>query len=352
VFSSSSLKVLIVGQGLAGTALAWSLQERGVSFTIVDREEAVTSSKIAAGLLTPITGMRISLSKGYDEHWPMAVAFYRRLETGLRASFLHEVPHVRLFKNEVERTRWSGKCARDEFQAYVTHEPLGLDGEVFHQPLGGLGMMRSGWLDTLLYLAASRRFFMDSGWYVTGDVTPDAMTRKDQVILWEGREFTHVAWCIGWQAARHPWFDWLPFKSAKGTILRVAAEVGEETRVIHHGCWMVPLGAAMLRVGSTYDTQFTEAHATSEHDVAALRGRLDRAIQVPYEVREQQSAVRPIIGAQQTLVGRHPAWDNVLFLNGLASKGAVRAPFYARLMVNHLLDGSPLPTESDVRSNL
>jgi glycine oxidase len=207
-------------------------------------------------------------------------------------------------------------------------------------------------LDTLLYLAASRRFFMDSGWYVTGDVTPDAMTRKDQVILWEGREFTHVAWCIGWQAARHPWFDWLPFKSAKGTILRVAAEVGEETRVIHHGCWMVPLGAAMLRVGSTYDTQFTDAHATSEHDVAALRGRLDRAIQVPYEVREQQSAVRPIIGAQQTLVGRHPAWDNVLFLNGLASKGAVRAPFYARLMVNHLLDGSPLPTESDVRSNL
>jgi len=54
---------LILGQGLAGTAIAWRLWERGLPFLIVDRDEPVTSSKIAAGLLTPITGMRMSLNE-------------------------------------------------------------------------------------------------------------------------------------------------------------------------------------------------------------------------------------------------------------------------------------------------
>ncbi len=47
--------ILIVGQGLAGTAVAWQLWERGVPFLVVDPNEASTCSKVAAGLVTPIT---------------------------------------------------------------------------------------------------------------------------------------------------------------------------------------------------------------------------------------------------------------------------------------------------------
>ena len=63
----AAVEFLIVGQGLAGTALAWELIWRGRDVLVVDAGEAVTSSKIAAGLVTPITGQRLALGWRVDE---------------------------------------------------------------------------------------------------------------------------------------------------------------------------------------------------------------------------------------------------------------------------------------------
>lgn len=57
----SHTKALIIGQGLAGTALAWQLCQQGVPFILVDEHLPDSSSKVAAGLITPITGMRLNL---------------------------------------------------------------------------------------------------------------------------------------------------------------------------------------------------------------------------------------------------------------------------------------------------
>ena len=53
---------VIVGQGLAGTTLAWHLVEAGRSVLLLDAEAPVTASKISPGLITPITGQRLSLA--------------------------------------------------------------------------------------------------------------------------------------------------------------------------------------------------------------------------------------------------------------------------------------------------
>jgi glycine/D-amino acid oxidase-like deaminating enzyme len=41
----------------------------------------------------------------------------------------------------------------------------------------------------------------------------------------------------------------------------------------------------------------------------------------------------------------------VLILNGLGSKGVLRAPFFSRMLVEHVLDGTPIEAEVDVRAN-
>ena len=63
---------IIVGQGLAGTTLAWCLLEAGMSVLVTDPEEEITSSKIAAGLITPITGQRLALSWQVETFLPAA----------------------------------------------------------------------------------------------------------------------------------------------------------------------------------------------------------------------------------------------------------------------------------------
>ena len=57
------MDVVVVGQGFAGTALAWQLRWRGASVLVVDRGDPDTASKVAAGLLTPmIAGAAMAFS--------------------------------------------------------------------------------------------------------------------------------------------------------------------------------------------------------------------------------------------------------------------------------------------------
>ena len=47
---------LIVGQGLAGSALAWELMQRGRSVVVYDERVRNRASAFAAGIFNPITG--------------------------------------------------------------------------------------------------------------------------------------------------------------------------------------------------------------------------------------------------------------------------------------------------------
>lgn len=338
-------RILIIGGGLAGTCLAWRLHERGVPFMIVDRDEPNTSSKVAAGLVTPITGMRLSLNWRYDTLHPEAVAFYRSLERLLGSRFYHDVPVVKLLLDEKAAARWQQRGEQPDIQPYFK-SPQGplVDNNIFSAPHGGFEMQHSGWLDSAAFLAASRAFFVEKGFWQTGE--------SDGSLVWQGETFTYAVFCIGWEAARHPWFDWVPFRSARGTVLQIQAATGGETRVINRGCWLLPRGDGTLRAGSTYELEFNDPSTPSAASVRELEGSLRCVLKRPYEVLGSQTGVRPIIPRRQAIIGLHPAKPNIGFINGLGSKGVLRAPWVTRQFVEHLLDGKPIEQEMDLADNL
>jgi glycine/D-amino acid oxidase-like deaminating enzyme len=344
---------LIIGQGLAGTCLAWRLQERGRTYLIVDRGEPVTSSKIAAGLVTPITGMRLNLNWRYDALHPEAVAFYQEKERLLNRRFYHFKPHVRLFKKPEEVELWKKREQDERLMAYVMKdvaEPL-VDEAVIANPLGGFEQRHSGYLDAADFLAASREHFMRLGVMVAGEVRADDVRPDDGCVIWRGERFGQVVFCQGWEAALHPWFDWVPFQSARGTVLSVSAEV-KESRIINRGCWLLPRADGTLRVGPTYELRFTDPNTPGELAMTDLQSRLAALLKIPHRITDSQTAARPIIRGAKAMIGRHPSMQRVSFLNGLGSKGVLRAPFMARRLVEHLLDHAPLEEEYDLRRNL
>ena len=70
---------IIVGQGLAGTLLAFALEEQGKTFCIVDDLNEYAASRKAAGIINPITGRRYVKSWNYDELEKEFVPFYEKL---------------------------------------------------------------------------------------------------------------------------------------------------------------------------------------------------------------------------------------------------------------------------------
>lgn len=348
-----SPRFLIIGQGLAGTSLAWQLFGRGVPFVLVDRDEEQTSSKVAAGLVTPVTGMRLNLNWRYDTLYPEAVAFYRRIESVLGATFYHEVPIVRLLRDEKAAGLWDKRRLQPEILPYLAEprEPL-VDEAVFANPHGGFEQLRSGWMDTAAFLRTSRSYFEGINRWCCGEVKEDSLDTSGEGVSWLGESFSHAVFCTGWEAARHPWFQWVPFQSAQGTVLSLEADTGGERRIINRGCWLLPRADGSFRAGPTYDLKFSDPQTASREMVDGLQSKLKALLKVEYRVTGSQTGVRPIIKGHQALFGRHPARPQIAMLNGLGSKGVLRAPWVARQLAGHLLEGASIEAGLDLAGNL
>jgi glycine/D-amino acid oxidase-like deaminating enzyme len=346
-----SARVLIIGQGLAGTALAWRLWERGVPFVIVDRDEPVTCSKVAAGLITPITGMRLTVSWRYAIFYREALRFYRQCGRRLEQRFLFPRGYVRLLKNEKEIEKWEKRRLDPALQGFLHRQTPQLDADVIENPQNGFQQRHAAWLDTAAYLSASRHHFETLGAWLRADVRPEDVRDDPEGVDWKGQRFTHVIWAQGWSAENHPLLQWVPFQSALGTILTVEADLRGEKRILNRGCWLLPRADGTLRAGSTYEWTFDDPNMPSPEQVRSLEQTLRSLLKGPARITGTQSAVRPIVKGRQALIGTHPAHPRVAFLNGLGSKGSLRAPWLARQLVEHLLDGAPLDPEFDLQDN-
>lgn len=310
----------IVGQGLAGTALAWALLRRGRSVLVVDREQADTSSRIAAGLITPVTGKRLAKSWRWDELLPAAVAFYRAVEAETGTRFFHQRPALRLFAGEAER---------DEFRRREAGVLRGLARaaempEWFDAPFGGFEMPDAARLDVPLYLDASRHHFRARGAYLAADVLTCPLEGEG------GQELARtVVFCRGFADAG------LRFNAAKGEMLTARVPGLRETRVAHRGIWLAPLGGDLFRAGATYTWDPLDATPTPEGR-AEIEAKLRAFLKLPFEVVGHHAAVRPVIDAGYPVLGRHPRHPRFAYFNGLGSKGSLLAPFFAGQLAAHL----------------
>lgn len=342
---------IILGQGLAGTTLAWALQAVGVRVLVVDRDEAVTSSRIAAGLITPITGQRLAMSWRFDELWPVAVGFYQQIEAVTKSSFFRTGPMVRLILHAEERLKFAKK-QDPAFRRFVAHPVPLVNADWFAEPYGGFEMAPSARLDVATYLDASRRYFQTPGLYCQADVQiPDdiALSADGVVIPRLGVAATRLVFCQGFGGVNNPWFANVRFRAVKGEILTLRIpELNEPRTINRHGTWLTPLGNGLFRAGATYDRANLDQVPTTAGREAILT-QIRQFVRLPVEVIAHDAAVRPIVPSNRPVIGLHAKHPQLAYFNGLGSKGSLSAPFFAMQLANHLVNGTAIEREVDLR---
>lgn len=299
---------LIVGQGLAGTCLAWEFLRRGIPFHITDLGKG-GSTRVAAGLINPITGKNFEPSWRIAEFYPKAIAFYRELQEEFGETLWHPLPVLRLASSEKEWAKISTKLDLPDVRPWMgsAHEvPTGF--------LGGVQLVGGGWLDTRKFLEVSADRFRELGlWAESGNPR----------IRCEG-----AAGLIAGSMSGH--------RCAKGEILTVRADWPETHIRIGAGGWLVPIGGGCFRVGSTYDwDNLDETPTTAGLDrITAIAAKLGGE---DFEVIAHVAGIRPILRRSQPLVGKDDTGD--WLFNGLGSKGTLYAPGMAAMLADWILDG-------------
>lgn len=337
-----------VGQGIAGTTLAWQLRRRGLRVLVIDREVDDGASQIAAGLITPVTGKRLAKSWRWDELHPAAVAFYRSLEDETGTAFFHERPSLRLFADEAERDEYHRRA--DGINAGLVRHMPDVPAH-FNAPLGGFEMLHAARLDVPRYLEVSREQFRKHDSYLVADVdlAKDVELVTDCVRLPRlGVEARGLVVCRGFTPGSDPWFGNIRFNAAKGEILTLRIPGLTEDRVIHRGIWLAPAGGDLFRCGSTYTWDDLNCVPTAVGR-AEIEAKLRTFLRVPFEVIDHRAAVRPVIDAGYPVLGRHPAFQQIAYFNGLGSKGSLLAPFFANQLAGCLIDEREPEPDLDVR---
>jgi glycine oxidase len=343
---------IIVGQGIAGTTLAWQLHWRNARVLLIDRDEETSSSKIAAGLITPITGQRFVKSWRFDELWSSAQQFYRRVEELTGCEFFALNSQVRLFSNAKEQGRFAKRQFSEEDAKLPT--PL-VNEESFDDSFGGFEMQAVGQLNVLEYLTASRSFFEQRSAWIEGEVglENDIAIRHGIVELVSHKiKARCLIFCQGYSSDPHPWFPQVEFDATRGEIITVRVPGLTETRIINRGVWLAPLGGELFRAGSTYDWDDLTSGPT-EAGKANIVERLQSFLRLPFQVVNHQAAVRPIVIGRHPIVGLSAADPQIGIFNGLGSKGSLQAPSvagqFAQLLTNDKADEGATLIDAEIR---
>lgn len=333
---------LIIGQGIAGTSVAWHLHDLGMSFQIVGDASMPSSSSVAAGIFNPLTGKKLVKTWLADDLFPYARTFYGNLEAKLDRKIMHLTPIYRPFRSIEEQNTYLAQTADPGISPYVAQTPdPGAEMPYVNADFGGLEVVQSGWIDLPALLDASRSYFQERHLYVEAAFNAADLTRTEEGVEWRDKRFKTVIFCQGFFALENSWFNWLPFTPVKGQILEIATDVPVKPYIINQGIFALPVAENRMKVGATYswnplDWEVTEA-ATEELE-AKLRGLLSTG----YTLMGAQAGIRPSVRDRRPLIGIHPEFPNVCIFNGLGTKGVTLAPFLVKEFCNHLIYGKEL----------
>lgn len=332
---------LIVGQGLAGSALALALVRRGRSVLVVDRGDLDSASRVAAGLVTSLAGKGMNPAWRQGEYLPKAMGFYGKLEREHGVKLFYGMPVLRLFADEKERVKFEGKV--DEVSKWVGERDADV-GEFLGEH-GGFEMAGGGRLDVREYLRVVRMALGDS--FQMGEVLDEELVVDGGVVRWGEVEAGSVIFCRGYGDFGGRFFKDLRHRSAKGQMLTVRVDGLDEGRVVNRGGWMVPLGDGLWRCGATYEWDGLEDGVDAAGRVE-VEGKIAGLTDAAFEVVEHEAGVRPIVRRSQPVVGMLKDVPEVGIFNGLGSKGVITAPSVGEHFAGYLCGEWGLDAELDL----
>ncbi len=341
-------RILIVGQGLAGTLLCHELETREIEFIVIDKGHDKAASHVAAGLVNPITGRKYVKSWMFEELLRQARKTYTALESRINSQLLTDRIIVRVLPDIKSENNW---CARMEEDGYSSYISLGEDESwpsKHLKPVNAIGITHQSLMVNIKKLIASYRTRLVSMGRLIEKPLNFGNLLIDHEVEYEGEKYSDVVFCEGSGVTDNPYFNYLPFLPVKGEVLIVKIPGTMIEDILKDRLFIAPLGDEIYWIGSRYIKEFDDNQPTSD-ERAYIEGVLDELLTVDYNVISHESAIRPSTVTRKPILGSHPDHDNVWLFNGLGTKGVSLGPYMAGKFINHMINRTDLIKEVNIR---
>lgn len=340
---------LIVGQGIAGSVLGWTLQQRGHKVLFINSITKPSASRVSGGIFNPLTGKKLVKTWKADALFPFAQKFYAQMQQELESDFLHLTDIYRPYRSIEEQNSYLAQTVEPSIGKYITetteHEKFT---PFVENPYGGLQITHSGWVDCNQMLKKIKLFFLQKKQYLSEDFEYKKIDFQGDGVFYGSIKIKKILFCEGYEARENPFFSWLPFNPVKGQTLIAYIEGYSIKEIVNQGNFILPIDSqGLCRIGATYSWHDLNWETTEDGRIF-LEDKVKTFFKAPYQIIEQQAGIRPSTKDRRPFVGLHPEYKQLGVFNGLGTKGVTLAPYFAEQFANFLETGEEIEAEVNI----
>ncbi|MEZ5018089.1 MAG: FAD-dependent oxidoreductase [Flavipsychrobacter sp.] len=337
---------IIIGQGVSGTMLSYHLVKRGKRVMVIDKSVPYSASKVASGVINPVTGRRVVSTWMIDELLPFSWQAYEELEEELGVSIISQKDILSFHANEQMKQAFYDKLEENEAYVEVVQDEEAYK-ELFHFTYG-IGKVTPVYLVELQNLiTAWRKRLVEQDSLLDAYFDWSKCTVDEKGVKYEGIEAKSIILCNGVQGNDDPYFKRLPYAMTKGEALVVRIPNLSAANIYKQGYNIVPWKDDLFWVGSSFDRDYNDV-LPSESFKTQVKTQLDKWLKLPYEFVAHIASERAGTIERRPFVGMHPIHTNVGVFNGMGTKGCSLAPYFANQFADHLVKGTAIDEAANV----
>ncbi len=339
---------LIIGQGICGTFLSYYLKKAGKKIVVIDQSKPHTATKVASGVINPVTGRRIVKTWMIEELLSFAQTAYKEIGEVLNKSLIQQCnvldfhPTLQM-QQAVEKRMEEGvtflrkPLDEDEWQKYFRYNYS--VGEIDPCLLIDLQTLLSQWRVKLLN--QNNLFDEQFDW--------KQCKMEEGRIMYKNIIAEKILCCEGVEGSSNPYFQLLPFAMNKGEAIIAEIPGLPQKNIYKQGISIVPWKEGdLFWIGSTYEWNYNNLEPTASFR-KKVEEQLNYWLKVPYKILDHFASERPANIERRPFVGLHPVYSSVGILNGMGTKGCSLAPYFAYQFSQHLIKQTPLEPLADVQ---
>ncbi len=339
---------IIVGLGIAGISFCEQLQKHGKSFIVIDNGEEGSTAK-SGGVFNPTVLKRFTAAWNASAFFPVAVDFYHRLSEKLQEKIFVETPILRIFKSIEEQNNWTVASDKRELQDFLSSIFLKSTNTAVEAPFGFGEVLGTAQIHANNLLSYYRNHLKDQeAAILTEEFQYTRIQQKENKVFYKNISAKKIIFTEGSKVIDNPFFPKKAIIGNKGEYLTIKAPLLKLEVLLKGSMYVIPLGNDAYKIGATYSRDDYSLNSTDEAREEIL-SKVKSFINCPFEVIEQTTGVRPTTKDHRPLLGSLDENPNLVFFNGLGSRGFLMVPLLSEILYDYAENDIPIAKEIGIQ---
>lgn len=340
---------IIIGQGICGTFLSWNLFKAGKKILVIDEPQKFSSTKVASGIINPVTGRRVVTTWMIEDLLPFAWNAYTEIGNDMDEAVIEQKNTI-AFPPSAQMLQTYEKRA-NEANSYI--QSFEQNEEQLHQYFNFVFHTYTINPTYLIYLhpllSNWRKKLIASNSLLEEKFDEAQLSIQKKSVQYKNIAAEKIIFCNGINTFESKYWKNLPYVFNKGQALIADIPNLPDNNIYKYGAvTLAPWHNNLWWVGSSYENEFSTTEPTEDF-YRNTGASLKTILKIPFTIKEHLASLRPAVIERRPFVGLHPDHSSIGILNGMGTKGCSLAPYFAHQLAQQLLHNTPIDPLADVK---